>query len=86
MPPMAEASATAEPEMPPNKVEATTFTWPSPPRRCPTRLAAMPMSRSAMPPRIIRSPAKMKKGMASMEKAFMPEFSCWNTTTGGRSR
>jgi hypothetical protein len=38
-----------------------------------------------MPPRIIRSPAKMKNGIASMEKTFMPEASCWNTTTGGRS-
>jgi hypothetical protein len=37
-----------------------------------------------MPPRIIRSPAKMKNGIAIMAKAFMPELICWNTTTGGR--
>jgi hypothetical protein len=61
------------------------FTCPSPPRRCPTIAAASATNLSAMPPRIIRSPAKMKNGIASMENTFMPEESCWNTTTGGRS-
>ena len=35
--PMAAASATADPEMPPKNMAATTLTWPSPPRMCPTR-------------------------------------------------
>ncbi len=37
-----------------------------------------------MPPRIIRSPAKMKNGIAIMANTLMPELSCWNTTMGGR--
>ena len=39
-----------------------------------------------MPPRTIRSPAKMKNGMAISEKTEMPEFSRWKTTSGGRPR
>ena len=35
MPPTAAASATAEPEMPPNSVEAAMLTWPRPPRTWP---------------------------------------------------
>jgi len=27
----------------------------------------------------------MKKGIAIMAKAFMPEFICWKITTGGTS-
>ena len=85
-PPTAEASATAEPETPPNKVQATIFTCPSPPRICPTSAAAKATRWSAILPRIIRSPAKMKNGMASMENTFMPEESCCTTTMAGRSR
>ncbi|MNE93130.1 hypothetical protein D3C80_1909370 [compost metagenome] len=69
--------------MPPNSVEATILTWPRPPRRWPTMPAAKRISRSAMPPRTIRSPAKMKNGMAIIAKTFMPEFICWKTTIGG---
>ena len=86
MPPTAAASATAEPEMPPNSVEAAILTWPSPPRTCPISEPAKAMIRAAMPPRIIRSPAKMKNGMARRLKADTPELSCWNTTMAGRPR
>ena len=39
VPPIAETSAIAEPETPPKKSEASTFTWPKPPRRWPTSAA-----------------------------------------------
>ena len=42
--------------------------------------------RLAMPPRTIRSPAKMKKGIAISVKIETPEATRWKTTSGGSPR
>ncbi|MNT27598.1 hypothetical protein D3C72_1632350 [compost metagenome] len=73
---MAETSATGEPETPPNRVQATTFDMPRPPRTWPISARAKLTIRSAMPPYSISSPAKMKKGMARKEKTLMPAVIC----------
>ena len=72
MPPTAAASATAEPEMPPKSVEAAMLTWPRPPRTWPISEPAKATMRLAMPPRTMRSPAKMKKGIAISVKIETP--------------
>ena len=59
-------------------MDEATLTTPSPPRDLPTAEAARRTSRAAMPPCIISSPAKMKKGIASSEKTEMPERMRWN--------
>ena len=82
--PIADTSATGEPETPPNRVQATTLAMPRPPRTWPTRLFAKVTMRSATPPWSISSPEKMKNGMARKEKMFMPEVMRWNTTASGR--
>src|SRR5688500_15761667 len=86
MPPTAAASATAEPEMPPNRVDAAMLTWPSPPRTWPISDPANATMRAARPPRTIRSPAKMTNGMAISVKPDIPAERRWHTPTGGRSR
>ena len=82
MTPVAEVSATAEPEMPPNSMEVETSTMPSPPRIQPTQAEASATRRRAMPPWSMISPAKMKNGMASSAKMLIPLAICWNTTAG----
>jgi hypothetical protein len=82
MTPVAEVSATAEPEMPPNSIEVETSTMPSPPRIQPTVALASATSRRAMPPCSMISPAKMKNGIASRAKMLMPLAICWKTTAG----
>ena len=72
-PPIADVSATGEPDTPPNNVDATTFASPRPPFQCPTRLRAKLTILSAMPPCNINSPEKMKKGMARNENTFIPD-------------
>jgi len=72
MEPMAEASATAEPLIPAKIMFATMQAWASPPRICPTRLLAKPMMRTVVPPRFIRSPARMKKGTAMSGNESIP--------------
>ena len=74
MEPRAETSATADPEIPPNSIEANTFTTPSPPLIAPTADEANLTSLTAIPPWNINSPAKIKNGIASREKTFMPEI------------
>ena len=76
-------SATAEPEMPPNSIEAATLTTPRPPRIAPTAAAASRTSRAAMPPCSISSPAKMKNGIARSEKTEIPDMIRWNATKRG---
>ena len=83
---MAETSASAEPETPPNKVEASTLTWPKPPRKWPTSEEASEISLSEMPPRSMSSPAKMKSGIASSETLPKPDASCCATTIGSTPR
>ena len=86
VPPMAETSAMALPETPPNRVEPTTVTWPRPPRTWPTMEEARAIIRSDRPPFIISSPVKMNRGMASRATEVMSDPICWNTTIGGRAR
>ena len=60
--------------MPPKSMEEATLTTPSPPRTEPTAAEASRTSRTAMPPCSIRSPAKMKNGIARREKTEIPEM------------
>jgi hypothetical protein len=72
--PIAEVSATAEPEMPERKVVAITLTADSPPRRrdTPTITLASATSRRAMPPSAMMAPASTKNGMVSMANLLTP--------------
>ncbi len=83
-PPIAEVSATGEPETPPNRVEAITLARPRPPFQWPTRLRAKATILSAMPPCNINSPEKMKNGIARKENTFMPETIIWIAVSNGR--
>ena len=62
------------------------LTWPRPPRTWPISEPAKATMRLAMPPRTIRSPAKMKKGIAISVKTETPAATRWKTTSGGRPR
>ena len=57
-------SATAEPETPAKIIEASTLTWASPARKCPTSALAKLKILSVMPTAFIRLPAMMKNGTA----------------------
>ena len=81
---MAETSATGEPATPPNRVQATTFDMPRPPRIWPTMVRAAATILSAIPPCSISSPLNTKNGMARNEKMFMPDIICWKMTATGR--
>ena len=83
--PIAEALAMAEPDTAPNIIEAPTSTIPSPPRTRPIAASATRTSRSAIPARYIRSPAKMKKGIAIRVKTLIPAATRWTATMGGIS-
>ncbi len=86
VPPMAETSAMALPETPPNSVDPTTVTCPRPPRTCPTTDEASAIIRSDSPPFIISSPVKMNRGIARSETDVMSEPICWKTTIDGTDR
>ena len=64
--PMDAVSATVEPEMQPNSVEAPTLTRLSPPFKGATTALAKSMSLLAMPPSAMIPPARMNNGMANM--------------------
>src|SRR5450432_2969233 len=83
-PPIADVSATGDPETPPKSVLAITLARPNPPFRCPTMLRAKSRILSAMPPCSISSPEKMKNGMARNENTFMPETIIWIGVASGR--
>src|SRR4051794_217777 len=83
-PPMADVSATGDPDTPPNNVQANTFAMPSPPFQWPTRLRAKFTILSAMPPCSISSPEKMKNGIARNENTFMPETIICTAVAMGR--
>ena len=85
MAPVAAVSATAEPLMPPKNMEPVIATWPSPPRTKPTRAAARSISRRAMPPWLITSPTRMKKGMARSGKLLTPRIDCSMSIDSGIS-
>ena len=81
--PTAAVSATDEPEMQPNMVEATMLTSAMPPRMKPTNTLARLTSRSAMPPTAMMAPARMKNGIASSEKPLMPPDTFSMTASSG---
>ncbi len=72
--PIAEVSATAEPEMPLRKVVASTLTIERPPRTRvkPTRTSANATSRRAIPPSAMIAPASTKKGIVSIATLLTP--------------
>ena len=63
--PMAAQSARETPLIPPNAMAAAMVTWASPPRTGPTRAFTNSITRSSIPERPMRSPARMKNGIAS---------------------
>ena len=66
------ASATDEPEIVPNSVEAKMLTMARPPRIQPTSTLARLISRKAIPPSAMIAPASTKNGIASSEKSSVP--------------
>src|SRR5712671_7544970 len=81
--PTAAVSATDEPEMQPNMVEATMLTSAMPPRMKPTNTLARFTSRSAMPPTAMIAPQRMKNGIASSENPLMPPDTFSITASSG---
>ncbi len=81
--PIAETSATVEPEIPEKMYSATTTAMERPPRIHPTRTWASRTRRTAMPPVSIREPARMKRGMASSTNESTPSKICFTTTVSG---
>ena len=79
----AAVSATEEPEMHPNMVEAIMLTIAMPPRMKPTKTLARLTSRSAMPPTAMIAPASMKNGIANSEKPLMPPETFSMTASSG---
>jgi hypothetical protein len=72
--PIAEVSATAEPEMPLRNVVARTLTADNPPRTrtSPTRTLAKATRRRAMPPSAMIAPASTKNGIVSIANLLTP--------------
>ena len=66
--PVADASATADPETPAIIILATMLTWDSPPLTWPKRAEEKSTSLLVIPPVFMRSPARMKKGIARNPK------------------
>lgn len=56
----------AEPVMPENTREASTFTWPKPPLNRPTKPLAKPNTLSVTLPEFITLAANMNRGTATM--------------------
>ena len=70
--PMEAVSATEEPEIPPKIILARMFTWPNAPRTCPRNRRQKSMIRWVTPPIRIKTPARIKKGMAVNRKESAP--------------
>src|SRR3954471_11743087 len=85
--PIADVSATDEPEMPLMIVVARMLTCDSPPRIRvkPTMTAAKSTSRRAMPPSAMIAPASTKNGMVSIDTLPTPLASCCMPAATGRS-
>lgn len=77
MEPIAEAAAVPEPEIAPKSMLATTFVCAREPGILPVKRLAKLIRRSAIPPRFIIFPAKIKNGMASKLKTDIPEKMRW---------
>ncbi len=78
-----EASATAEPEMPPIMKLRTIETWARPPAIQPVSSRANLTRRSVMPVAFIRLPARMKKGTARSGKFCVAVAIFCSATVGG---
>jgi hypothetical protein len=81
--PMAETSATVEPEMPEKMYSATTTAMERPPRTQPTSAWASRTRRTAMPPVSISAPARMNSGMARSTNESTPSNVCLSTVVRG---
>ena len=77
MEPRAAISPNATPVIPANNIEAMILTCANPPRQRPTSKLAKSTIRSAILPRVMISPARIKKGMHMRTKASMPAKSFW---------
>ena len=77
MEPMATTVAGEEPEMAAKKMQARMPAMASPPGNQPTRALTKAMSFLAIPPRVMMSPARMKKGMARSINLSRALKSCW---------
>tara|TARA_R110002051_G_scaffold95649_1_gene165617 strand:+ start:69495 stop:69881 length:387 start_codon:yes stop_codon:yes gene_type:complete len=83
---MADAAATAEPEIAPKSMQEIMFTNAKPPGKGPTIALAKLINLTAIPPLFIICPAKIKNGMAdnvklSNEVAIL----CANVVTDGKN-
>ena len=76
-PPIADAAATAEPEIAPNSMQARIFTKASPPGNLPMITFAKSISLVAIPPRFMSCPDKIKNGMARSAKLSRPVAIRW---------
>ena len=85
--PIAEVSATDDPEMPLMIVVARMLTCDRPPRIRvkPTMTAAKSTRRRAMPPSAMIAPASTKNGIVSIDTLPTPLESCCITAATGRS-
>ncbi len=83
--PMADTSATVEPEIPEKMYSATTTAIESPPRIQPTSTWARRTRRTAMPPVSMKAPARMKSGIASSTNESTPSKICLTITVSGYS-
>ena len=72
MPPTDDTAAAAEPEMEPKSMQVRVLTMASPPLKRPRKTAAKSINLLARPPAPMRSPARMKNGMASSAKLSTP--------------
>ena len=82
--PSALALATALPDTPPNTTDATTVVESGPPRKRPIISVAKASSSLPSLPPIMRLPASMKKGSASIGKDWVWANICCATSSSGR--
>lgn len=81
--PMAEASATAEPVMPPKNIQLRMLAWASPPVMRATNNSEKSSRRRVMPDVFINSPASTKNGTAMSGKTSIPvNIRCATTWSG----
>src|SRR5665648_424966 len=74
---VAAAAATADPLTEPNNALAATLVWASEPGILPTITLAALISKRAIPPLFMITPARTKNGMASRGKELIPRKTCW---------
>jgi hypothetical protein len=80
---MAAVAAIADPVTAAKIIEATIVTIPNPPGQCPTRDSEKLVSLFDIPPAAIRSPARIKRGIAMKAKLSTPvNIRCTITSKG----